>query len=194
MPGGRPRKTLKEYEAEAVRVGKCLIHPSGVARKVYTLRHGKLPTHLYVCHTCDTPACIRDSHHFIGTHDVNMLDSALKGRAKHSLETRQKQRLAAIAAAKRPEVVARRSAAQLIAQNRPITKLRKRLGNLGVGRSDETRASMRMSHLGLKESDETRAKKSEAAVRSWKYRKPSRKNKVTGQFESSNTRIGEVSK
>ena len=32
---GRPKKTIKQYEAEAVRVGKCLVHPSyGVGRGI----------------------------------------------------------------------------------------------------------------------------------------------------------------
>jgi hypothetical protein len=76
-----PRKTLAQYEAEATRVGECLISPIvKVARKVYILRHGSLPSHIAVCHTCDNPACIEDSHHFAGTWKDNVRDAVRKGR------------------------------------------------------------------------------------------------------------------
>ena len=75
-----PRKTPAQYEQEARRVGKCLVHPSSVARRVYQLRHGQLETKQYVCHTCDNTYCIEDSHHFIGSCRDNVLDAVRKGR------------------------------------------------------------------------------------------------------------------
>ena len=33
-----------------------------------------------ICHTCDTPACVRPSHLFIGTPKINTHDSISKGR------------------------------------------------------------------------------------------------------------------
>lgn len=76
-----PRKTLADYEAEAQRVGECLIHPSAnAARRVFKLRHGDMPSHIAVCHTCDTPKCINDAHHFPGTWKVNTDDAVAKGR------------------------------------------------------------------------------------------------------------------
>ena len=77
-----PRKALAQYEAEATRVGECLISPLGVgvARKVYILRHGPLPSRIAVCHTCDNPRCIEDAHHFAGTWKDNILDAVRKGR------------------------------------------------------------------------------------------------------------------
>lgn len=77
---GRPKKTVRDYEREAVKVGRCLVSKHGVARKIYQMRHGSLPRHIYVCHKCDNGLCIRDSHHFPGTQKENVHDSIRKNR------------------------------------------------------------------------------------------------------------------
>lgn len=109
---GRVKMSVKDYEQEAVRVGKCLVHPSiGVSRKIYQMRHGKIPTaklftsKLFVCHHCDNPKCILDRHHFLGTHNDNMADMTRKGRK--------------VTAMNKPEVLARVSAAAKVSQNKP---------------------------------------------------------------------------
>jgi hypothetical protein len=77
-----PRKTVRQYEAEAERIGACLIRPSGrgAARRVFILRHGEIPSNIAVCHTCDNPRCIEDAHHFKGTWGDNVRDAVRKGR------------------------------------------------------------------------------------------------------------------
>jgi len=79
-----PKKKLSEYEAQAVRSESgCLLHPGKghIARIVYQLRHGAINNRrIAVCHTCDTPQCIEDAHHFLGTWKDNVRDAVTKGR------------------------------------------------------------------------------------------------------------------
>lgn len=77
-----PIKTLQQYESEAIRQPNgCLIHSTGVARKVYQMRHGEINNpKIAVCHTCDNPLCIEDSHHFLGSWKDNIDDAVRKGR------------------------------------------------------------------------------------------------------------------
>jgi predicted XRE-type DNA-binding protein len=76
------KKTVSRFEAEAAWIGGCFIHPnSRVARHCYMLRHGvKLLPEEFVCHTCDTPTCILDAHHFLGDALINTRDMMCKGR------------------------------------------------------------------------------------------------------------------
>lgn len=47
----------------------------------YALHKGKIPTLLYVCHSCDTPRCVNPDHLFLGTSRDNSDDKYTKGRA-----------------------------------------------------------------------------------------------------------------
>lgn len=46
----------------------------------YQVFRGDVPAGMYVCHRCDTPACINPDHLFIGTHQDNFDDCRRKGR------------------------------------------------------------------------------------------------------------------
>ena len=51
-------------------------------RAVWTLENGPIPEGMYLCHTCDNPACVRPSHMFLGKQIDNMRDCLGKGRMK----------------------------------------------------------------------------------------------------------------
>lgn len=49
-------------------------------RESYRQAYGDFPAHLHVLHKCDTPACVRPDHLFLGTPLDNMRDKISKGR------------------------------------------------------------------------------------------------------------------
>jgi hypothetical protein len=46
----------------------------------WIITHGPIPEGHCVCHTCDTPGCVRPDHLFLGTNLDNILDRQKKGR------------------------------------------------------------------------------------------------------------------
>lgn len=70
---------------------------AGAHRIAYALWVGEVPAGLLVCHHCDTPACVRPEHLFLGTHRDNMMDASRKGRLRtgtgtHMARVRCRQR------------------------------------------------------------------------------------------------------
>lgn len=55
-----------------------------VARLLWAHLHGPIPPGMYVCHTCDAPACCNPAHLFLGTPKDNARDKVRKGRMSRS--------------------------------------------------------------------------------------------------------------
>jgi hypothetical protein len=51
-------------------------------RFVWEITYGPIPAGLCVLHRCDTPACVRPTHLFLGTTADNIADKMAKGRAR----------------------------------------------------------------------------------------------------------------
>jgi hypothetical protein len=60
--------------------------PVKTHRASWELAYGEpIPPGMFVCHKCDTPACVRPSHLFVGTAADNMNDCSKKGRVRKKL-------------------------------------------------------------------------------------------------------------
>jgi hypothetical protein len=50
-------------------------------RASWSIYQGEIPAGAHVLHRCDNPPCVNPDHLFLGTHQDNMRDCSVKGRA-----------------------------------------------------------------------------------------------------------------
>lgn len=72
-------KDGKGYGVTSLGGKQYLIH-----RLVYEQTYTKIPEGIFVCHSCDNPACCNPMHLWLGTHQDNMNDMYEKGRGNKS--------------------------------------------------------------------------------------------------------------
>lgn len=62
-------------------------------RIAWFFEHGEWPIQ-HICHSCDTPACVRPSHLWQGSPKENLADMISKGRHLNGLATRSRANVA----------------------------------------------------------------------------------------------------
>lgn len=51
-------------------------------RMAWVIANGRIPLEMHVLHKCDVTLCCNPKHLFLGTHQENMKDAAIKGRVR----------------------------------------------------------------------------------------------------------------
>ena len=67
-------------------------------RVAWKLTYGPIPEGLFVCHACDTPACVNPFHLLLGSQQANLTDAQRKGRIRNGEAHRDAKLTAELAA------------------------------------------------------------------------------------------------
>jgi len=86
-PGCWMWKGAKEKGYGIIRNQFPLKSNTSAHRLSYEIHKGLIPEGLFVCHKCDNPECSNPDHLFVGTHQENMEDMKIKGRANDGKNT-----------------------------------------------------------------------------------------------------------
>lgn len=70
-----PRVGNNGYGKTTIRLKHWAAH-----RLAWVYANGEIPEGLCVCHSCDTPTCVRPTHLWLGTSQENTTDKVLKNR------------------------------------------------------------------------------------------------------------------
>lgn len=74
-----------EWQGSRTSAGYGKFHFDGIKRRTHRMAmlfiHGKVPAGMSVMHSCDNPSCVYPGHLSFGTHQQNMDDKRIKGRA-----------------------------------------------------------------------------------------------------------------
>lgn len=73
------------WQGQSAGAGYGLVRGDGGRKRLthrvaYERVHGPIPARMFVCHRCDTPACVNPSHLFLGSAADNARDMVAKGR------------------------------------------------------------------------------------------------------------------
>jgi len=85
------------------------------SREFYKLHRGPIAPGMFVCHKCDTPACVNPEHLFLGDQAANLQDMKLKGRGRKAAGVQNSN--ARLGEAQVLEILGDRRSARLVAMD-----------------------------------------------------------------------------
>ena len=153
-------------------------------RVAWVRAFGAIPTGLHVLHRCDNPACVNPDHLFLGTHQDNMADLRVKGRA-----------YAAKGEANMSAKLTRTQVLQIMADPRTCTEIAAEYG-INATSVDNIRNGKTWSHLFNEEVRKERRSNGRRHLspeeRAAVFRDPRTQMVIAGEFGVSQTTVSKI--